>query len=140
MTVQLPLGEQLPLNRDRIVEAWHERAASLQHEAGLSKGRAELKAFYELGDQVRAQTTPHGAGARHCAWCGLRCDSPIPVRRGLAGVVVCSAEHYSEFWIDRRTRIDARLYAIGCRPEPTKEDLAALDKEIDEIAHLSGQG
>jgi hypothetical protein len=133
MTVQLPLGEQIPIDRDSLVQAWHERAAELQHQAGLSKGRAELRAFYELGDRVRAQTTPHGAGARRCAWCGERCLKPMAVRPGLAGVVVCSPAHYSEFWIDRRTRIDARLYQIGCRPEPTKEDIAAIDQAIEEL-------
>jgi hypothetical protein len=132
MTVQLPLAEHLPLDRAEILAMWHERAGELEH-SGWPKGRAELKAFYELGDQIRSQTTPRGLGARRCAWCGNRCDHPMPARRGLAGVVVCNGDCYSEFWIDRRTRIDARLYAIGCKPEPTKEDLAAIDQAIDEL-------
>lgn len=133
MTIQLPLGEQPSLNRDALVARWHERAGELEHLAGLSRGRAELRAFYELGDAVRAETQPRGLGARRCAWCGCKCSQPIPVRRGLAGVAVCSAEHYSEFWIDRRTRIDARLYQIGCRPNPSAEDIAAIDQEIEEL-------
>lgn len=134
MTVQLPLGEHLHLDRESLVLWWNERAAELEHAAGLTKGRAELKAFYELGDRLRAETMPRGAGARRCAWCGGKCERPMPVRRGVAGVVVCSAEHYSDFWIDRRTRLDARLYQIGCCPNPSKEDIAAVDQQIAELA------
>ncbi len=133
MTLQAPIAEQIPLDRDAIVARWNERAGELEHSAGMSKGRAELRAFYELGDQIRSMTTPRGYGARRCAWCGGKCERPMAVRRGLAGVVVCSAEHYSEFWIDRRTRIDARLYEIGCRPNPTAEEIASIDHDIDEL-------
>lgn len=133
MTVQSPIAEQIPLDREAIVARWHERAGELEHSAGLTKGRAELRAFYEIGDQIRSMTAPRGYGARRCVWCGCRCDNPMQVRRGLAGVVVCCAEHYSEFWINRRTQIDARLYLIGCKPEPTKDDIAAIDGEIDEL-------
>ncbi len=133
MTVQLPLGEHLHLDRDAIVAKWNERAGELEHSGGLTKGRAELRAFYELGDTIRAMTMPRGLGARCCAWCGSKCERPMPVRKGIAGVVVCSAEHYSEFWINRRTRIDARLYEIGCRPDPTKDDIAAIDQAIAEL-------
>jgi hypothetical protein len=132
VTVQLPLAEQLPLDRAEIVAAWHERAGELEN-SGWPKGRAELKAFYELGDKIRSLTMPSGLGARKCAWCGNRCVSPMPARRGLAGVVVCNAACYSELWIDRRNRIDARLYAIGCTPDPTKEDMIALEQQIDEL-------
>ena len=134
MTVQLPLGEQVRFDPNELVAIWNERAAELQHQAGLSQGRAELKAFYELGDKLRAETMPRGFGARTCVVCGAKCERPMPVRRGVAGVVVCTAEHYSEFWIDRRTRLDARLYQIGCRPNPSKEDIAAIDQQISELS------
>lgn len=133
MTIQLPLGEQDRFDPVELVAIWNERAAELQHGGGWSQGRAELKAFFELGDRLRAETMPNGLGARRCAWCGGKCERPMSVRRGLAGVVVCSAEHYSEFWIDRRTRLDARLYQIGCRPNPTAEDIAAIDAEINAL-------
>lgn len=132
MTVQSSIAEQIPLDRAELLAWWHERAGTLEA-SGWTKGRAELKAFFELGDRVRAQTLPRGFGARKCAWCGIRCDNPMPVRKGLAGVVVCSAKHYSEFLVDRRTRIDARLYAIGCQPEPTPDDFRLIDADLKKL-------
>ena len=132
MTVQPPLAEQIPLDRVEIVAAWHERAGALEN-SGWTKGRAELKAFFEIGDRLREQTTPRGLGARRCVWCGNRCEHPMPARKGLAGVVVCNGACHSAFWTDRRMRIDARLYAIGCRPEPTPEDFKLIDDDLKKL-------
>jgi hypothetical protein len=125
-----PHPAKQPLAPADPLQWWNERSAELQHQAGLTQGRAELKAFCELGDIMRAATTPIGRGPRHCAWCHEKCEKPIQVRPGLAGCVCCNRDCWSKFLVARRSRIDAALVNLGCVPRTDQGDIEHIDAEL----------
>lgn len=133
---RLPMrhAKQPSVSIDDPLAWWNERAATLQHQDGFTQGRAELKAFCELGDLMRAQTVPIGRGPRHCAWCHTKCEAPIRVRPTIAGCVCCNAQCLSQFLIHRRTVIDATLVNLGCVPRTDQGDIEHIDAEIAALA------
>lgn len=118
---------------DDPLQWWNERAAELQHQGGFTQGRAELKAFCELGDIYRAATIPIGRGPRHCAWCHAKCERPIRVRKDVAGCVCCDGWCMSRFLVERRAKIDATLVGFGCVPRVDQGDIGHIDAEINAL-------